>query len=143
MPSLPSPDLASHADSHRPHGITGIVIVHWVGAGILTFLALFFLFHDLFSAPRTESPATGVPPLAIVLFSSAWILWYIARGLWRMHPGPYIVAIFFYVLATLAQLGAFLQGYDWLSIPALITAGIGIYLLLPRTWWSFYPKPTA
>ena len=42
-----------------------------------------------------------------------------------------------------AQLAAVIQGYTWISASALVTIGICIYLILPRIWWSSYPKPES
>jgi len=38
---------------------------------------------------------------------------------------------------------AVIQGYTWISASALVTIGICIYLILPRIWWSSYPKPES
>ena len=143
MPALPSTDASPKALPQRPYGITGIVIVQWIGAALLTILVIILLLQELFPTTRAGSYTTGSLMPALLLFYSAWFLIFIGRGLWRMQPGPYIVAIFFYVLAALAQLAAVIQGYTWISAPALVTIGIWIYLILPRIWWSFYPKPES
>jgi hypothetical protein len=122
-------------------GIIGIVLLQWSGAAILAILAFLLLLQNWFPSTSTGAYTTGSLTPTLLLFYGAWFLIYIGKGLWRMQPGPYVVAIFFYVLAALAQLAAVIQGYAWISVSALLTIGIVIYLLHPRVWWTFYPKP--
>src|SRR5690348_7651674 len=112
-------------------------------AGILALLGLLFVLQALFPPKTTVAHATGVWSLASVLLSSTWMLVYVGKGLWRMERGSYLVAVFVYLLATLAQLIAVTQGYYWFSLPAIVTASIFVYLFRSRTYWIFYAKPDA
>ena len=141
MPALPSTDAEASTFPHRPLGITGIVLLQWSGAAILTILAFVLLLQNWFPSTSARAYTTGSLSPALLLFCGAWFLIYVGKGLWRMQPGSYVVAIFFYVLAALAQLAAVIQGYVWISASALLTVGIVIYLVHPRVWWTFYPKP--
>jgi hypothetical protein len=140
---MPSPlSAASHSQTlpQRPGGITAIVILHWSGAAVLAILALLLLIQGLFPTTNTAPHSTQSVTIAMLPLYGAWLLIYTGKGLWRMQPGPYVVAVFLYVLATLAQLAAIMQGYYWLSASAFATLSIFVYLLLPQIWWSFYPK---